>query len=532
MGSGDLGPDLLKSDLSGRSVRVLTLALDRTGETVTKSDREIMEILEAFDLTGCAYSAGQLAGCDPKTVQRYVSLRDVGGDPFVRAARPKLIDVFLPKVEELVDRSKAKIRADKVHERLLVMGFTGTERTTRRAVQAAKAAWRAGNRRVYRPWVAEPGLWLQFDWGDGPRVDGRKTSLFCAWLAWSRFRIVIPTWDQTLGTLVACLDATLRRLGGAPAYLLGDNAKTVTIEHVAGVAVRHPQIVAAGRHYGVTVATCEPFDPESKGGVEATVKIAKADLVPTSANLRGAYDSFTELVTACENWCEKVNARPHRETSVAPIERLTVERGLLHPLPADPHTTALGEERLVNEDQTVRFGSVRYSTPPGHIGERAWCRVVGDHLAITAMTSTGVTEIARHRLSTPGNPSILDEHYPGHPNLGGGPNPPRPKPRTTAEAAFLELGSGAHDWLVEAAATGATRVRAKMARAVELATILDAERVDHALGLAAAAGRFGEHDLASILDHLACAGDPADVVRADETFSVQPGTSSWKEYGA
>jgi transposase len=244
-----------------------------------------MEILEAFDLTGCAYSAGQLAGCDPKTVQRYVTLRDAGGDPFERAVRPKLIDVFLPKVEELVDRSKAKIRADKVHERLVVMGFTGTERTTRRAVQAAKAAWRAGNRRVYRPWVAEPGLWLQFDWGDGPRVAGRKTSLFCAWLAWSRFRVVIPTWDQTLGTLVACLDATLRRLGGAPAYLLGDNAKTVTVEHVAGVAVRHPQIVAAGRHYGVTVATCEPFDPESKGGVEATVKIAKADLVPTSANL-------------------------------------------------------------------------------------------------------------------------------------------------------------------------------------------------------------------------------------------------------
>ncbi|WP_281274378.1 hypothetical protein [Allorhizocola rhizosphaerae] len=41
---------------------------------MTKSDREIMEILEAYDLTRCAYSAGQLAGCDPKTVKRYVAL--------------------------------------------------------------------------------------------------------------------------------------------------------------------------------------------------------------------------------------------------------------------------------------------------------------------------------------------------------------------------------------------------------------------------------------------------------------------------
>jgi hypothetical protein len=153
-----------------------------------------------------------------------VALRDAGGgDPFARAAatRPRLIDSFLSKVEELVDNSKGKIRADVVHKRLLAMGFAGTERTTRRAVAVAKSAWRAGRRRTYRPWVPEPGLWLQFDWGDGPSVQGRRTQLFCAWLAWSRFRVVIPAWDQTMGTLIACLDATLRRVVGAPTYLLG-----------------------------------------------------------------------------------------------------------------------------------------------------------------------------------------------------------------------------------------------------------------------------------------------------------------------
>jgi transposase len=351
-----------------------------------------MEILEAYDATGCAHSAAQLVGCDAKTVRRYVALREAGGgDPLARAGarRPKLIDAFLPKVEELVDGSKARIRADKVHERLVAMGFAGTERTTRRAVRAAKLAWRAGRRRSYRPWVPEPGLWLQFDWGEGPRVDGRRTWLFCAWLAWSRFRVVIPVWDQTMGSLIACVDATLRRIGGAPAYLLGDNAKTVTVEHVAGVAVRHPMVVAAGRHYGCTVYSCEPFDPESKGGVEATVRIAKADLVPTETNLRGAYGSFTELVAACQAWGEHINARVHRETGAAPVDRLALERARLHPLPVAPHVVALGEERLVNEDQTVRFGSVRYSTPPGHVDTRVWCRVVGEELVIVAMTSTG-----------------------------------------------------------------------------------------------------------------------------------------------
>lgn len=403
---------------------------------MTKSYREIMEILESYDLTRCANSAAQLAGCDPKTVNRYVALRDAGGgDPLLVAAapRPKLIDAFLPKVEELVDRSKAKIRADKVHERLLAMGFTGTERTTRRAVREAKILWRAGRRRTYRPWVTEPGLWLQFDWGDGPRIGGRKTQLFCAWLAWSRFRVVIPVWDQTMGSLIACLDATLRQVGGVPAFLLSDNAKTVTVEHVAGVAVRHPTVVAAGRHYGATVHSCEPFDPESKGGVEATVRVAKADLVPTETNLRGAYDTFADLSAACQSWCEHINARVHRETGAAPVDRLAVERAHLHVLPTEPHTAGLGEERLVNEDQTVRVGSVRYSTPPGHVGTRVWCRTVGEELAIVAMTSTGTAEIARHQRSTPGNPRILDEHYPA---------PSGRQPSTPAAAAGPQQGRG------------------------------------------------------------------------------------------
>lgn len=309
-----------------------------------KSDREIMEILEAFDATGSAHSAARLAGVDLKTVRAYVAARDAGRPVTGPVRRERLIDPFLDKVEEWIDRSQASVRADVVHERLVGLGFTGDERTTRRAVHEVKARWRAGHRRTYRPWITEPGLWLQFDWGAGPKVPDpsspansgamRATLLFCAWLAWSRFRVVIPTWDRTLPTLVACLDATLRRLGGAPTYVLTDNEKTVTLDRVAGVAVRHPDVVAAGRHYGLTVATCVPFDPESKGGAEATVRIAKADLVPTSANLRPAYRSFAELATACAAFCEQVNGRTHRETGQVPASRLDVERTRLHPLPA------------------------------------------------------------------------------------------------------------------------------------------------------------------------------------------------------
>jgi hypothetical protein len=188
-----------------------------------------------------------------------------------------------------------------------------------------------------------------------------------------------------------------------------------------------------------------------------------------------------------------------------PAQRLAAGRARLHPLPAEPYVLALGEERLVNDDQTVRFGSVRYSTPPGHVGQRVWCGVHGAELVIVARTGTGLTEIVRHRLSTPGTPRICDGHYSHHPG-GNGPRQPRPRPRTAGEVAFLGLGEGAARWLPEAGAAGVQRVRAKMARAVELAAVVGAATVDQALGLAAITGRFADDDLPAIVDHLPAAG--------------------------
>ena len=216
-----------------------------------KSAEESMEILESFDLTGSLRATADLAGCSHHTVARVVAERDAGGAR-PRTCRPRLIDEFLPKVEEWVEASKGKIRADVAHEKLMAMGFPGSERSSRRAVAEIKKQYRLGNARVHRPWVTEPGLWLQYDFGDGPVIDGAKTVLFCAWLAWSRFRIVIALRDRTIPSVFAALDAAFRLLGGAPTYVLTDNEKSVTVEHVARIPVRNQQVVAFARYYVLT----------------------------------------------------------------------------------------------------------------------------------------------------------------------------------------------------------------------------------------------------------------------------------------
>jgi transposase len=413
-----------------------------------KSAGEIMEILEAFDLTGSLRDAGELAGCSHHTVAHYVSAREAGGLSDRPAARPQLIDEFLPKVEEWMERSGGKIRADRVHKKLLGLGYAGSERTTRRAVQGVRRAFRAGRVRVHRPWVTEPGMWLQYDFGDGPVIDGVKTVLFCAWLAWSRFRVVLALVDKTAPSVFAALDVTLRRIGGAPTYVLTDNEKTVTVEHVAGIAVRNRQTVDFARHYGVTVHTCEPADPASKGGSESTVKLAKADLVPKDTNLLDQYGCFAEVEAACEAFCAQVNTRAHRVTRRAPVAMLAEERARLHPLPATPHTVSFGVTRTVAvTTPMVTFEGGQYSVPHALLGAVVWVRVHGrggsEQVVIVHVGDDGPLEVARHRRATPGSPQLHDAHFPparpvrwrGHPS-------PKPLPRPSSAPWEMARGCG------------------------------------------------------------------------------------------
>jgi Mu transposase-like protein len=282
------------------------------------------------------------------------------------------------------------------------------------------------------------------------------------------------------------------------------------------------------QHYGLRIATCVPADPQSKGGSENTVKIAKADLAPTEANLLPEYGSFAELEAACAVFCEQVNARPHRVTRRAPAEMLADERARLHPLPEHPYTAAFGVSPTAGvTTPMVAFENGQYSVPHTLAGQMVWVRGHGEQVVIVHVGPGGPVEVARHIRTTPGSPRVEDAHFPPPP---AGPLARAPRAKTAAEAEFLALGEGAALWLTEAAAAGCSRMRAKMAEAVDLAALRDAATVDRALGQAATAGRFGHGDLAAILAHQVSATSTR-AHQAGEGNSLAQGTAGWAGLG-
>ena len=144
-----------------------------------------MEILEAFDLTGTLRGAAELVGCDHKTVAHWVAARDEAGGGLPVAVRPRpRVDAFAEKIEEWVDRSRGTHPRGRRASAAAGDGLSGLrahDAAGGRGGQAPAGGPEHGRR--FRPWTAEPGLWMQWDYGDGPKVAGRSTVLFCAWLA-------------------------------------------------------------------------------------------------------------------------------------------------------------------------------------------------------------------------------------------------------------------------------------------------------------------------------------------------------------
>ena len=321
--------------------------------------------------------------------------------------------------------------------------------------------------------------------------------MFCAVLAWCRFRFVRFAADERAETTLALLAECFEVLGGVPGKVLADRMGCLKGGVVANVVVPTGQYVRFAAHYGFRPDFCEAADPESKGIVENLVGYAKRDLMIPQA----PFGDLAAANAAAAAWCAEVNGAVHSEISAVPAGRLVIERELLGPLPSLRAATGRLVTRKVDRLSCVRFASARYSVPVALIGAEVRLRT-DDGRLLVIMTGAGQV-VAEHFLVPPGGASVRDEHY-------GGPRPaPRRavRPRTAAEREFCALGPVAEAFITGAAAAGNTRLGPELAELNTLRAAHGEDAFAAALDRAVAFSRWRAADVRSILG--AGAGLPA-----------------------
>jgi transposase len=411
-------------------------------------------------------------------------------------------------VRELVERrvaeTKAKISAKRLLPAARAAGYVGSPRNFRRLVAEVKRKWRATQaRHQRRPAVWVPGETLVIDWGNLP--GGVK--VFCAVVAWCRFRFVRFARDETAATTMALVAECFEMIGGVPSNVLADRMGCLKAGTVAGVVIPTPDYVRFATHYGFRPDFCHPADPESKGIVEHLVGYSKRDVpVPDDS------DDLVVWNEAAAVWCAEVNTAVHSEIVAVPAERLDVERELLGSLPTLRPRIGHVEVRKVDKLSTIRVASARYSVPSQLVGRRVEAVIFDSQVRIYDLDGALVAE---HPQRGPGEASILDEHYPTPrraPSRG-------PRPRSDIERQFLALGEPAEAFIRAGAAAGMTMLPKEIAEIVtDLLPAHDADAVARALSRATRFGRFKAADIRSILAIGPAAPEPAtagDVVVVD-----------------
>ena len=463
-----------------------------------------MDIIAAYREAGTFRGAAEITGTTHKTVRRVIARHEAGGGTPGRAPRGHNYDGVAVLVAARVEKTSGKISAKRLLPAARAAGYVGSDRNFRRLVAAQKQAWRQEHHRGRRPAVWSPGEYLVIDWGAEGGVH-----VFCAVLAWSRFRFVRFAADERAETTLALLAECFEVLGGVPGRVLADRMGCLKGGVVANVVVPTAQYVRFAGHYGFRPDFCEAADPASKGIVENLVGYAKADLLVPQA----PFADFTAANHEAAAWCAEVNGAVHSEICAVPAERLVTERDLLGPLPSLRASLGKMVTRKVDRLSCVRFGSARYSVPVRLIGSQVQLRTDdGRLLAIVAATGEVVAE---HVLVAPGEASVRDEHY-------GGPRPDTPRravrPKTAAEKEFCSLGPVAEAFITGAAAAGSTRLGTDLAELNTLRAAHGDEQFLAALDRAVAFCRWRPGDVRSIL--AAGAGVPEPRVPAGEALNL------------
>ena len=369
------------------------------------TQEEFMDVL-AMRRQGMSYvEIGEELGYHPATISKWV--KD-GGPPPARTVDEagRVIDA------EWADRLTAllvgnpKLLAKSLFEIISAEGFEGSYPTVARWVREQRGPRFRAADGASVPIETGPGEEAQFDFSDcstWAQSVGLASTLWCFGmiLCWSRWRL---WWFTTSVDRQHTFEGVARFFDAAGGVT--QITRTDRMGALGQSQGRRFQLGAEAlefaRHHGVEIKACQAGgDAKRKGKVERPFRDLKESFLEELV-VTGVPESIDELNQRAGLWvADRVHARTHRSTGVAPAERFEVERGFLQALPARRFDTDYVESRRVHRALPfITWDGGRYSVPPDCLGQLVEARVPVDGSELTVRWAGNV--VARHRLATSG----------------------------------------------------------------------------------------------------------------------------------
>lgn len=233
-----------------------------------------------------------------------------------------------------------------------------------------------------------PGEFLQIDWGEqrnfpftspSPSLKGVTRYFFAARLKYSRFMFVQFTNNMREETLLRCLIACFRTIGGVPWVVTTDNMKTVVLDRdTNNQPIWHPSYLKLAVEFGFHPEACAPAAGNQKGAVENLVKFVQTNFLAG----RSFHDD-DDLSREQNDWLEQVNeVRPSSATEQIPAMLLKEEQHRFGTLPASADDYGFFDSLIVGRESLVMIETNRYSVPVQYIGQVVTARIHLEHIEL------------------------------------------------------------------------------------------------------------------------------------------------------
>jgi transposase len=351
-------------------------------------------------------------GIARKTVSKYLEQPDAPKYS-LSTVRPKPVTgPWFNEIEKILETDKTAPRkqrhtAKRIFDRLVEMGYEGSERSIRQLVAQIKNKPAAA---ACVPLVFQPGKDAQVDFGESyVKLAGEQVKVhgFEMRLNFSRKKFVVcfQTTDKE-----AFLEGHVRAfeyLQGVVQRISYDNLSAAVAQVGKGKSRElTKEFNELKGYYNFKTNFCKPGieGAHEKGGVENGVGFARRNwMVPVPE-----FDSLEDLNAYLLDKCRADDTRTVSGQRETIADAWRQELAVLLPLPAKPFDPAVQHNGIVDSYCTIPFKNNHYSVPPQHVGKVLTIRSYWNRIEI----GTGIEKIAKHpRCYGKDEYVLLPEHY-------------------------------------------------------------------------------------------------------------------------